>query len=146
MSFHHHLTQSSFLQLSLAIFPEFSCKRFFDVLIFITHFIANQATLVFKIMVFCGSEMYFVLMEIQLPKPIYIFAVVLNINETSFTHKLELFDSLVLFLSRFFQEVGNSMCWKAVLQYLFHWNWWFINTVCNFCFACTATEFSMNCK
>lgn len=46
--------------------------------------------------------MYFVLMEIQLPKPIYIFAVVLNINETSFTHKLELFDSLVLFLSRFF--------------------------------------------
>lgn len=64
--------------------------------------------------------MYFVLMEIQLPKPIYIFAVVLNINETSFTHKLELFDSLVLFLSRFFQEVGNSMCWKAVLQYLFH--------------------------
>jgi len=59
-------------------------------------------------------------MEIQLPKTIYIFAVVLNVNGTSFTHKLVLFDSLVLFLSRFFQEVGNSRCWKAALQYLFH--------------------------
>lgn len=38
-------------------FPEFSCKRFFDVLIFIAHFTASWAKLVFKILVFCVSMM-----------------------------------------------------------------------------------------
>lgn len=126
MSFHYLFIHSSFLQLSLAIFLSFPVKN-----LWFPHLhYSSYGKLVFKILVFCVWCSEFCHKGNISCKDNLHFAVVLNINNTVLL-TLELFDSLALFLSRFFQAVGSSTCWKALLQYLFHWNWWFINTVCN---------------